>query len=199
MDHAPIAVETPGAEPQNAGARTLILALVAAVAVGGLLFSISQDEAASVKPPKTQLAAKDLFGAEARCAKAQGESPEHRALAAFGAAYAKKQRAPFEPADGVESVALLEEAGVCFEEAGRSGRAAEAKQQAKEWQTEIWRAFQGHQLRLGLARENGQLEAALTEVRALRALWGKKGGEFGEWVRLSEAETEQKLQNAAKE
>ncbi|GEM_PF-1060252 len=191
------AAETPGAEPQNANARTLILALVAAVAVGGLFFSFGQDEATRVKPPKTQLAAKDLFGAEARCAKAQGETAGHRAQAAFNAAYAKKQRAPFEPADGVESVALLEEAGGCFEEAGSAGRAVEAKQQAKEWQAEIWRAFQGHQLRLELARENGELDAALTEVRALRALWGKKGGEFGEWIRLSEAETEQKLQNAA--
>ncbi len=198
MVDAQVAVETPVAAPQEANARTLILALVAAVAVGALLFFFGQAETTSVTPPKTEPAAKDLFGAEAHCAKAQGESAEHRAQAAFSAAFAKKQRAPFEPADGVESVALLDEAGICFEEAGTSARAAEAKQQAKEWQMEIWRAFQGHQLRLGLARESGELDAALTEVRALRAIWGNKGGEFGEWVRHSEAEIEQKLEDAAK-
>ncbi|MDX2051714.1 MAG: hypothetical protein SFV15_04930 [Polyangiaceae bacterium] len=187
-----------GSAPEGSKSRTLILALVAAGAVGALLFSFANDGVGHIESPSTRPTEQDLFGTVTGCHAKPGEAPAERARTSEQAAFAKKERAPFEPSDGIEAVGLLSEAAACLENAGVAARSQALRMQAVEWRTEIWRSFQAHLLRSELARENGQPEEELSELRALKALWGKNGGAFGERLRVLEVDTEAKLSKSSK-
>lgn len=192
------AIELQASAGANSNGRTLLLALLTAMAVGGVFLFLEPAGAPIGKPPEARSMEKELLGSDTGCHQKLGETPQHRAVAALSAARSKKQREPFAPADGVQAVALMAEAAACFASAGDSEQGRLLSAQADAWHAAIWSAFQGHQLRWELALENEQLDDGLAELKSLKALWGTKGGAFAEWLRVSEVEAERKLAKARK-
>lgn len=121
-------------------------------------------------------------GVTAECVHQDPGVARAQALSDLANANAKRERSPFSPENGVESVALYEKAGACFSQAGMQAEAREASDGAERLRQATLRQFHVHQVRLERALATKEYEAASTEARILQGFIGSNVGEYRSWL-----------------
>lgn len=156
-----------------------VLAGLAAIAVVGsaILWKASRPL------PAAPTSAPELWGTPVQTCPASG-SVQARAMAAQKAIAAdgKRERHPFNAADGVDAVVLYEAAAACLRTAGQADRAADVDANAAQLRAEVSDDYRVRQLRLVRAVTTGDSEVAVPEVVALRTLLVGKGGPYVDWI-----------------
>jgi hypothetical protein len=97
-------------------------------------------------------------------------------------ANARRERSPFSPQDGVESVSLYVRAAACFSQARDTVDAELAHGDAEHMRQTTSRQFHVHQVRLERALATKEYDSAQAEARMLQAFVGAGGGEYGGWL-----------------
>jgi hypothetical protein len=105
-----------------------------------------------------------------------------QALSDLANANAKRERSPFSPENGVESVALYEKAAACFSRAGMLADAQGTSLAAERLREATVQQFHVHQVRLERALATREYEAASTEARIIQGFIGSNGGEYRSWL-----------------
>jgi len=107
---------------------------------------------------------------------------EAQAASYLEQAAARRERSPFAPRDGVESVSLYERAAACFSRARDDDDAAFARGEAEHMRQASSRQFHVHQVRLERALATKNYDGAQAEARILQAFVGAGGREYGGWL-----------------
>jgi hypothetical protein len=107
---------------------------------------------------------------------------EAQAVSYLEQASARRERSPFSPQDGVESVSLYVKAAGCFSQAQNTADAQFAHHEAERMRQSTSRQFHVHQVRLERALATEQYDSAQAEARMLEAFVGPRGGEYGSWL-----------------
>ncbi len=123
-------------------------------------------------------------------AQAEGESCVHQdravaeaqAVSYLDQAIARRERSPFSPQDGVESVVLYARAATCFSQAQNPADAQFARSEAEHMRQASSRQFHVHQVRLERALATKEYDAAQAEARILQAFVGSGGKEYSGWL-----------------
>jgi hypothetical protein len=108
----------------------------------------------------------------------------------------RRERSPFSPQDGVESVELYVKAASCFSHAQYNDEAGFAQGEAEHMRQTISRQFHVHQVRLERALAMNEYDSAQAEARILQAFVGPGGGEYTSW--LSDLQRTIKLKASSK-
>ena len=111
-------------------------------------------------------------------------------------ASARRERSPFSPQDGVESVSLYTRAAACFSRAEDGDGAQFAHAQAEHMRQTTSQQFHVHQVRLERALATKEFDSAQAEARILQTFIGARGGEYDGW--LSDLQRRLKLQQSSK-
>jgi hypothetical protein len=111
-------------------------------------------------------------------------------------ASARRERSPFSPQDGVESVSLYVRAAGCFSQAQNTADARFAHGEAEHMRQTTSRQFHVHQVRLERALATKEYDSAQAEARMLQAFVGPGGGDYGSW--LSDLQRRIKVQFSGK-
>ena len=177
-------------------ARGLVLVLGVAAAVGALFFGLGQfgsrSRSAEVEPP-------ELGANQPSCAEPDARSAEERARASESAGLAKRERYPFDPAEGPEALTLLREAAACFRSAGRIQDAARAEDAAREWGGRLQDEYAALRARLTLALDRKRSAEALGAAKELELLLGRIGDHpYRDWLAARRKELEKKPASARK-
>ncbi len=160
--------------------RALVLGLGGVAVVAASLFGLralrSQAQSAYVDPPA-------LVASQASCPETDAQAAESHARDAESAGLAKRERYPFDPADGPEAVSLLREAAVCFGTAGRSQDAARADAAASEWEERLNSDYTALHTRLRVALDREQSSEALGAAKELELLLSRSAeSPYREWL-----------------
>lgn len=123
-------------------------------------------------------------------AQAEGESCVHQdravaeaqAVSYLDQAVARRERSPFSPQDGIESVVLYAQAAACFSRAQNPADARFASGEAEHMRQASSRQFHVHQVRLERALAMKEYDAAQAEARILQAFVGSGGKEYSGWL-----------------
>jgi hypothetical protein len=107
---------------------------------------------------------------------------EAQAVSYVEQAEARRERSPFSPQDGVESVVLYGRAAACFSRAENSADAQFAHGEAEHMRQTTSRQFHVHQVRLERALATKEYDSAQAEARILQAFVGPREGEYGGWL-----------------
>lgn len=121
---------------------------------------------------------------------AEGEPCEHQdravaeaqAVSYLDQAVARRERSPFSPRDGVESVGLYMRAAACFSQAQSPADAQFARAEAEHMRQASSRQFHIHQVRLERALATKEYDGAQAEARILQAFVGPGGKEYSGWL-----------------
>jgi hypothetical protein len=152
--------------------RALVLGLGGVAVVAASLFGLralrSQAQNTYVDPPA-------LVGSQLACPETDAQAAESRARDAEGSGLAKRERYPFDPADGPEALSLLREAAACFGTAGRTQDAARADAAAREWEERLNSDYTALHTRLRVALERNQSGEALGAAKELELLLSRSG------------------------
>jgi hypothetical protein len=116
------------------------------------------------------------------CVQREPAVAEAQAVAYLEQAMARRERSPYAPEDGVESVSLYARAAACFTQAQNSGEAEYARGEAERMRQTSSRQFHVHQVRLERALATKEYDAAEAEARILRAFVGSAGPEYSGWL-----------------
>lgn len=154
--------------PKRRPSPVLLVALFATVLL--VWFGRGQPDAHS-SPAKLPQIEAELFGEPAACGAADPEGSRRRADLAERQALAHRERAPFYPASGPAAVRLWGNAAECWSAAGDAAQAENASAQGRALRARVLQEVRARQLRLTRAKEKKQLEEALSETKALRALF----------------------------
>jgi hypothetical protein len=128
-----------------------------------------------------------------------GVGAEARAREAEGVGLAKRERYPFDPADGPEALILLREAAGCYGRAGRTQDAARVNTAAREWGEKLESDYAALRTRLELALDRKHSSEALGAVKQLELLLGRSGEHpYREWLASRRRELEKKASAAAR-
>lgn len=157
------------------------LAAVIGFPLGFYLLFAAQDDADHLGAPP---AAPSLWQAEGpvECIHDDPGVAHAQALSDLANANAKRERSPFSPENGVESVALYAKAAACFTRAGRLADAQATSTDAARLREATTRQFHVHQVRLERALATKEYESASTEARILQGFIGPHGGEYRSWL-----------------
>jgi hypothetical protein len=121
---------------------------------------------------------------------------EAQAVSYLEQASGRRERSPFSPQDGVESVDLYVKAASCFSQAQYIDDARFAHGEAEHMRQTISRQFHVHQVRLERALAMNEYDSAQAEARILQAFVGPGGGEYTSW--LSDLQRTIKIKAATK-
>lgn len=158
----------------------LWLALVAAVGFAGFG---AVGRLATADPSTREVAAPALATTRPLCANPDPKAAAHRAEEAERFARAKEQRFVFDTTDGVDAMALLGEACVCFEAAGRADDRARAAAELDRWTGRMNEQYTELRLRLRVAVDHHEYPAALRAVRELQTMVsGSADGPYAQWL-----------------
>jgi hypothetical protein len=116
------------------------------------------------------------------CLHRDREVAEAQALSYLEQASGRRERSPFSPQDGVESVVLYDRAAACFSQAQNSSEAQFAQGEAEHMRQTTSRQFHVHQVRLERALATKEYDSAQAEARLLQSFLGPNGGEYGSWL-----------------
>jgi hypothetical protein len=122
---------------------------------------------------------------------------EAQAVSYLGQASGRRERSPFAPQDGVESVSLYIKAAACFSQAKNTVDAQFARGEAEHMKQTTSRQFHVHQVRLERALATNEYDFAQAEARMLQAFVGPGGGEYNGW--LSDLQRRIKLEFSSEE
>jgi hypothetical protein len=164
--------------------RTNPLVLVAAAIgfpLGFYLLLVTKGDADALGAPPT---APSLWqvAKPAECVHQDQGVARAQALSDLANANAKRERSPFSPENGVESVTLYEKAAACFAHAGMLAEAQGTSLDANRLREATVRQFHVHQVRLERALATKEYEAASTEARIIQGFIGSNGGEYRSWL-----------------
>jgi hypothetical protein len=133
---------------------------------------------------------------EAKCPEV---SPEQRPVLAaekLRVALAKRERSPFAPQEGFESIALFEVSGACFRAAGQAQAATEADDDARVLRVKLDEDYRLRRVRLEHAYRTHQTGAVKRELAVLIPMTSHRRGAYTEWLaaldRAATAELEQR-------
>lgn len=107
---------------------------------------------------------------------------EAQAVSYLDQAVARRERSPFSPQDGIESVVLYARAAACFSQAQNPAEAQFARGEAEHMRQASSRQFHVHQVRLERALATKEYDAAQAEARILQAFIGSGGKEYSGWL-----------------
>jgi hypothetical protein len=124
--------------------------------------------------------------AEEACIHEDRAVAEAQAVSYLEQASARRERSPFSPQDGVESVSLYARAATCFSQAQNTIDADFAHGEAEHMRQTTSRQFHVHQVRLERALATKEYDSAQAEARMLQAFVGpavgKDRGEYNGWL-----------------
>jgi hypothetical protein len=107
---------------------------------------------------------------------------EAQAVSYLEQADGRRERSPFSPQDGVDSVVLYARAAACFSQARSNADAELARGEAEHMRQATSRQFHVHQVRLERALATKDYDAAQGEARLLQAFVGASGKEYSGWL-----------------
>jgi hypothetical protein len=107
---------------------------------------------------------------------------EAQAVSYLEQADARRERSPFSPQDGVESVSLYGRAAACFSQAQNRADAQLASREAEHMRQATARQFHIHQVRLERALATKEYDSAQAEASILQAFVGPGAGEYNGWL-----------------
>lgn len=159
-------------------APVLIAFFVIVPLVGWMLLSDPDtgiDATPAAPPPQ-------LFAEEIPCS-TTGGTARHHADRDAEAAIAKAERYPFAAQDGVQAVRLYRRAAACYRAVGASNEATLMQREGEVMERRIDEDYRTHRLRLERALQQGRLEDALIETRALiELLRHREGDAYLAWL-----------------
>jgi hypothetical protein len=170
--------------------RALFVGLFGVAVVVAALFGLralrSQSQSTYVDPPA-------LVGGQPSCPATDAQAAETRARDAESSGLAKRERYPFDPADGPEALSLLREAAVCFGTAGRTQDASRVDATAKEWEERLTSDYTALHTRLRVALEREQSGEALGAAKELELLLSRSGEHpYRDWLGARREQLEKK-------
>lgn len=158
-------------KPGRSGGVVLAVGLLAAAALGAALVGSGQFGT----PKQTEIEPPPLGEATTTCAEHGIDPAKALASQVLSRARSKRQRAPFDRADGVEALGLFGQAKACFEVAGEPTEAEMARQERAELQTQLDEEYAALRLRLRLSLDQKRYADAAAAVQALERLLAPKG------------------------
>jgi hypothetical protein len=159
------------------------------------LFRSKKAESAIAKPPKYP----ELWNAAAIGCPQKAREPARRlATDLEGLAESKRERAPFVPQAGVNSVTLYREAAACMTVAGDRSSAARLTQEGEALSREMIDAFHVSRLRLERAIQSQDWETARWEAQREKSFVGSQPNDYVNWLHDVENRSTIKLAKAAK-
>jgi hypothetical protein len=156
-----------GASSGGGPSPVLIVAAVVAVALAAVVMLAPEDD-----PSSSQVAAlklPDVFG-NVKCGAEPGKVA-YVAQETERAALSKRERAVFDPHDGVQAGQLFREAELCYAAAGDAAGQARAKAAGDVWREKILADATATRVRLEVALEAKDYVTANSEVRSLLRLY----------------------------
>ena len=111
-------------------------------------------------------------------------------------AFAKMQRYPFKPQDGVEAVRLISEARDCYQIAGEVVHVTRVEKALDTWKRRIERDYHNHRLRLRFALGSERHDDARRSIRILRDLLIHRSDPYTHWLNRVEQKIKRPLTNA---
>jgi hypothetical protein len=157
--------------PRHSGGVVLVVGLLAAAALGAAL--IGSDPFSG--PQQTEIEAPPLIRATPTCPEHDTGPARVFASLALGQALAKRQRAPFDRADGVQALELFGQAKACFEAVGSPADAGAAEKAGAELQGQLNEEYAALRLRLRMSLDQKRWEDAAASVQALERLLTPQG------------------------
>ena len=160
--------------------------------MGAYLTFFVDEEGGKEAPPRE---APKLFAAESAACPQQGPRETVMALARerLAAADTKRERRPFYVQDGIQSVALYEQAASCFQLAGEARGGAEAAQIATQLRQELDTDYRTHRVRLEHYVSAQDFAAARREVRILLQFTEGKQDDYVTWLANLDRKLKRKL------
>ncbi len=178
--------------------RALVIGVGALAVVVASFFGLSalrsQSQSAYADPP-------ELGESRPACPDTDAQAAETRARDAESLGLAKRERYPFDPADGPEALTLLREAAVCFGSAGRTQDATRAAASATEWEERLGSDYTSLHTRLRVALDRKQSGEALGAAKELDRLLSRSAEHpYRVWLaaRLRELEKKRDADKKAK-
>jgi hypothetical protein len=180
-------------KPQRSGGILLAVGLLAAAAVGAAL--LGSDHFGG--PKQTEIDPPPLVKATTTCAEHGAEPAKTFASQALSRARAKRQRAPFDRADGVNALELFGQADACFEAAGSLMDAEVAKNERAELQGQLDAEYSALRLRLRVSLDQQRYRDAAAAVQALERLLAPQGpSPYRTWLADLRQDLERRLQRS---
>ena len=116
------------------------------------------------------------------CVQREPAVAEAQAVSYLERAMARRERSPYAPQDGVESVSLYVRAATCFTQARSPDEAQLARVEAEHMRQTSSRQFHMHEVRLERALATKDYDSAEAEARILQAFVGSAGPEYSGWL-----------------
>jgi hypothetical protein len=145
----------------------LIVAAVVAVALAAVVMLAPKDEPSSAQVSALKLP--DVFS-NVKCGAEPGKVA-YAAQESERAALSKRERAVFDPHDGLQAGQLFREAELCYAAAGDAAGQARTKAAGDVWREKILADASATRVRLEVALESDNYVAANTEVQSLLRLY----------------------------
>lgn len=181
-------------KPQRSGGILLAVGLLAAAAAGAVV--LGSDNFGG--PKQTEIEPPPLVAATTTCAEHGAEPAKAFAAQALSRARAKRQRAPFDRADGVHALELFGQAQACFEAAGNAADAEVAKNERAELQGQLDAEYSALRLRLRVSLDQKRYGDASAAVQALERLLAPQGpSPYRAWLADLRQDLERRLRRSA--
>ena len=164
---------------RRTGTLKSLLFLAATLAIGSLLLGLRDGGGGLPRPGAAPPA---LFSDEAPACPEKGAAAVHLGRDARDEGFARAQRYPFDPREGVRAVHGLAVARACFAAAGSDAERASVAHEHQRLRARIDEDYRVHCLRLEQAAEAGRYLEALVEARLLLAYLDHLEGAYQDWL-----------------
>ncbi|HVY28788.1 MAG TPA: hypothetical protein VHB79_19665 [Polyangiaceae bacterium] len=160
-----------GGKAGRSGGVIFAIGLLVAAAVGAAW--IGSDRFSS--PKQTEIEPPSLVVATTPCAEHAPGPAKAFAFQALSRARSKRQRAPFDRAEGVQALELFSQAKACFETAGSPPDAEVAEKEHAELKGQLDEEYAALRLRLRVSLDQKRYADAAAAVQALERLLAPQG------------------------
>lgn len=131
----------------------------------------------------SQVSAPALFsGSDSACSESAEGPARAFAEQELARAESARERAPFDPEQGVDAVTAYARSAACFRMARETQRADQVASAAESLKRRLNQEFRIHQVRLEWAQATSHYQEARTEVRLLLSFVGRRGGEYKDFL-----------------
>lgn len=164
---------------RRTGALKSLLLLAGALAVGSVLLGLRGGGGGLPRPGAAPPA---LFSEVAPGCREEGAAADRLGREARDEAFARQQRYPFDPREGVRAVQELAVAGACFAAAGDRAEQVSVVRAHQRLRARIEEDYRVHCLRLEQSIQTGRYLEALVEARLLIAYLDHLEGTYPDWL-----------------
>ena len=182
---------------RRTGILKSLLFLAAALAIVSLVLGLRDGDGGLPRPGAAPPA---LFSGDPAECPEKGAAADHLGREARDEAFARAQRYPFDPREGVRAVEELSVARACFAAAGDRAEQASMAREHQRLRARVDEDYQVHCLRLEKAAQAGRYVEALVESRLLLAYLDHLEGVYPDWLtqmeRLLHVEVDKQLRSA---